>query len=163
MRLSGSALEDYLADIAELLERYGAVLDFADEELVVERSPADYRSFELRSFLPDGRRPPRSVLGLREIWRPVGADEYERWEYGYELLDHVRDYRRALHLHDCDVFIRRFDVVVHEHCERPIGTIPCDHYAGQPIRDSYQAVEHLVATWVDPAGPDCEALPCLDP
>lgn len=161
MRLSGSALEDYVADVVELLERYGASVD-EDPEPFINASPSGARWFEVRAVLPDGRTPPRSIVEVREVWQPVAGGSYQRREYEYELLNRDRDARRAFHLHDRDVFVRLFDVVVHEHCEQPIGRSSCDHYAGQPVRDAFAGVELLVGTWVDPDEPDCGALTCLD-
>ena len=68
--------------------------------------------------------------------------------------------RRAFHLHDPEVFLRRFLVLVHEHCERPIGTSHCDHYAGLPMRDSREGIGRILAAWTD--GFDCHALTCLE-
>lgn len=163
MRLTRAALEGYLADLAELLDRYGVALDLAaDEDLILFESPSGSLSFELRGFPPDAHQPPRSVLELREIWQSSEPGALERRDYAYELLDHERGYRRAFHLHDRDWFAGRFDVVVHEHCEQPIGTAPCAHVAGHPVRDGFRAVEMLMAIWIDPVAPDCEALPCLE-
>lgn len=163
MQLTNAGLEDYISRVAELLERYGVVLDLQpDQDLVLDQSPSGAVSFEVRGFLPDGRKPPRSTLELREVWRPVAAGELERAEYEFELLDHERDIRRAFHRHDVDVFIRRFQVVVHEHCERPIGSAPCPHGAGNPVRDAYGGVELLVGLWVHPGVTDCAAMRCLD-
>jgi len=161
VRLSGSALEDYVADVVELLERYGALVD-EDPQPFINASPSGARWFEVRAGLPDGRAPSRTAVWIREAWQPVAADAWERREYEYELLDRDRNSRRAFHLHDRDVFARVFDVVVHEHCEQPIGMSSCDHYAGQPVRDAFAGVDLLVGTWVDPGEPDCGALTCLD-
>ncbi len=163
MQLSLAALADYLSGVAELLERYGVVLDGASTApLVLQESPSGAMSFELRGCLPDGQTPPLSVLEIRERWRRLGPDLVERWEYEFELLDHERGFRRGFHLHDSDAFIRRFHVVVHEHCERPIGTAPCDHFVGSPVLDGYRGVNLLLEAWIDPATPDCSALTCLD-
>jgi hypothetical protein len=163
VQLTRSALEDYLADVTELLERYGVVLDLGpNDDLALDESPSGSLSFELRGFLPDGREPPRSVLELREVWRPTAAEGLERWEYEFELLDHERDFRRAFHLHDRDAFVRRYQVVVHEHCEQPVGMAPCPHLAAKPVRDAFRGVELLVDAWMDPDIPDCSQLPCLE-
>ena len=163
MQLSIAALEDYLSRVAELLERYGVVLDLEPTApLVLEESPSGAMSFALRGFLPDGRTPPLSILEIRERWRRLGPDEVERWEYEFELLDHERGFRRAFHLHHADEFIRRFHVVVHEHCERPIGTAPCGHVVGSPVRDGYRGVEILLEAWIAPSMPDCSAMTCLE-
>ncbi len=163
MRPSLAGLEDYVARLAELLERHGVVLDLAPHEPVeIEESPSGALSYALRGFLRAGRQPPRSVLAVRERWDPIGSETVERREYEHELLDHERDSRRAFHLHDADDFVRRFSVVVHEHCERPIGTVPCPHLGGSPIRDGYHAVEVLLEAWTDPTIPDCPTMRCLE-
>lgn len=163
MRLTPRALEDHLADVAHLLERYGVALDLgSNDDLVLDESPSGARSFELRGLLPDGRQRPRSVVELREVWRPTDAGHLERREYAYELVDRERDVRRAFHLHDPEWFVRRYAVVVHEHCERPIGTAPCPHVAGFPVKDAFRGVELLLRAWTDPDVPACDDLPCLD-
>lgn len=163
MRLSIGDLEDYLSRVAELLERYGVVLDLpTTAPLELMESPSGTLSFSLRGFLPDAGSPPLSVLDVRERWVAVGPGVLERGEYEYELLDHERGYRRAFHLHDRSDFVRRFDVVVHEHCEQPIGSSPCPHFAGFPVRDGYRGVELLLEAWIEPDAPDCAALTCLD-
>lgn len=163
MQLDSARLAAYLADIAEQLERYGVVLDLTpDDDLVIVESPGGARAFGLRGFLSDGRQPARSVLEVREVWQPTAEGAYERFGYEYELLDHDRGYRRAFHRHDSEVFVRRYELLVHEHCERPVGSATCNHYAGLPVRDAFAAVEKLVGTWIDPQPPECEALVCLD-
>ena len=163
MRLPPAELEAYLARVAELLERYGVVLDLAPSApLQLDESPSGALSFALRGFLPDGRMPPQSILEIRERWIALGSGEVERSEYAYELLDHERGFRRAFHLHDPEDFVRRYDVVVHEHCERPMGTTACAHVQGSPVRDGYHGVEVLLKAWIDPDVPDCANLPCLD-
>lgn len=162
MRLSISDLEDYLSRVAERLERYGVVLDLeAAAPLVLDESPSGAMSFELRGFLSDGRVPPLAVVEVRERWRRLAPDRVERWEYEFELLDHERGFRRAFHLHDGEYFVRQFHVVVHEHCENPIGVAPCAHVAGVPVRDGYRGVDLLLEAWIDPSPPDCEAMDCL--
>jgi hypothetical protein len=163
VRLSAGALDDYLAHTALLLERYGALLELGpDEGVGLAESPNGSLSFELRGVLPDNRRPPATVE-IRETWRTLpGGSDYERFEYVYELLDHERDLRRAFHLHDADVFVRRFQVVVHEHCEHPIGTAPCAHLFGVPVRDAFAGFELLVDAWIDPVDPDCDHMQCID-
>jgi len=161
LRLFGAALEDYLAEVAELLERYGAVVD-PEIDSVILASPSGARWFQIRAALWDERTPSRSIVELREVWRPSADGPYERSEYLYELLDHERDFRRAFHLHDVATYIRRFRVVVHEHCERPVGSTSCHHFAGVPVRDAFAGVELLVGAWVDPEIPDCGALTCLE-
>jgi hypothetical protein len=161
LRLTDASLDDYVRDVANLLERYGVALDVADEELVIEVAGTGARTFDLRGYLPDSRLPSRATVVFRETWIPDGAGALERMEYVYELLDHQRDVRQAHHLHDRDVFVRRFSVVVHQHCERPIGNLDCAHYEGSPIRDGIAGVVALVAAWTaDP--PECGDLRGLE-
>ncbi len=163
MLLTAGGLEEYLANAADLLERFGVALDLRpDEDLDLDESPSGSLSFELRGFLPDGRNPPRAVLEVREIWQPAPGNAFTRTEYEFELLDHERGFRRAFHLHDAEAFVRRFQVVVHEHCEGPIGSAPCAHMAGYPVRDVFRGVELLVDAWIDSQTPDCAVLPCLE-
>ena len=158
MRLTDRGLDSHLAGIANLLDRYGVSLDGG--ALTVEEATAGARTLDIRGFLPDGRRPSRAVLEIRETWLPAGPGVFERAEYVYELLDGERDFRRAFHLHDRDWFERHFLVVVHEHCERPIGTERCAHYEGTPVRDAFAGVFVLVDAWTTDS-PECSSLRCL--
>lgn len=162
MRLTSDGLDAYVADLAELAERYGITLDLPEDgTLAVEIERDGSRRFQLVGFLPDGRQPPKAVADVRERWRPGSDDLLERSGYRYELIDHERDHRRAFHRHDDRAFERRFGVVVHEHCESPIGDAPCPHMFGPPVRDGCQAIVTLMSTWVgDP--PDCRTLRCLE-
>ncbi len=65
-------------------------------------------------------------------------------------------------LHDADWFVRTYRVVVHEHCERPIGTTHCDHFAGTPVRDGYEALDRLMETWTHDDPVDCTSYACLE-
>lgn len=160
MRLHGPALEDHVSRVAETLERFGAALD-PEQDLWIRESPDGARWFELEARLGGPRSRGAAVI-IRERWRPVRAGGFERQEYEYELLDRDRDIRRAFHLHDADWFVERHQVVVHEHCEHPIGSAPCPHLEGSPVRDAFAGVTRLMEVWTDPEIPDCRALPCLD-
>ena len=99
---------------------------------------------------------PASIAG-----GPAGPDVYARTRYEYELRDEARGYRRALHLHSPESFMRAYLVVVHEHCERPIGAKTCEHHEGSPVKDAFAGVGALIDAWTgDP--PDCRRLRCLD-
>lgn len=163
MQLKSPELDDYVADLALLAERYGITLDLApDEALAVEIERDGALRFNLTGVLPDGRRPSAAVVQVGEKWRPVENDRYERSAYRYELIDVGRNFRRGFHRHDDGAFERRFGVVVHEHCESPIGDAPCAVFLGPPVRDGYRAIVLLVSTWLADT-PDCAALPCLEP
>lgn len=145
-----------------MLEKYGLVIDAPIQaSTVIERRRDETRAFEIRGFLPTVASS-RSVIEISEQWLTMGADLFERAAYRYELVDAERGYRRAFHRHNDAQFERHFGVVVHEHCESPIGHAPCPHFFGAPVRDGYRGIELLLKAWVaDP--PECAALPCLEP
>lgn len=159
MRLTDDGLDTYLASVADLLDRYGLELDSNDQSLTIDQS-GDARRLGVRALLPEGAST-GAVVEIRETWVTVGAGVFERVEYAYELIDDARDVRRAFHLHFQEWFERRFLVVVHEHCEHPIGEVRCGHYEGSPIRDAFAGVMALIDAWTaEPA--DCAALRCLE-
>ena len=89
MRLTSARLEEDLASLAELAERYGIALDLpANGPLAIEIEPDGSHRFNLVGFLPDGRQPPKAVIRLAEKWRPASGGVYERSAYRYELIDH---------------------------------------------------------------------------
>lgn len=163
MRGDYDAIAEYLLLVAALMERYGIALRLPEGtgELEILEDPAGDLSYELLGDLPGGANRSRSELIVRERFARVGPDRYARAGYAYEILDRERDYRRAFHLHDPGWFQQEFLVVVHEHCERPIGHVPCRHYEGSPIKDAFAGVEVLMGTWTGLA-PDCSRLTCLE-
>lgn len=162
MRASYDGCAEYLARVAALLERCGVELRLSKgDDLDLLEDDDGVLSFEILGDLPDRTRPASARVEIREEFRPVAPDLYERSRYEYELLDRARDFRRACHLHFSEYFERRFLVVVHEHCERPIGQIDCDHFEGSPIRDAYAGVTNLMDTWTGEP-PDCRSLRCLE-
>jgi hypothetical protein len=157
------ACATYVARVADLLERYGLVLRQPAEgdDLVLAEDEAGVLSYELWGDLPDADDLTPARIEIREEFAPVGPDVYERTRYEYELRDEARGYRRAFHLHSPESFMRAYLVVVHEHCERPIGARTCQHYEGSPVRDAFAGVGALIDAWTgDP--PDCRRLRCLD-
>ena len=162
MRGSYDKCAQYLSDVAALIERFGATIELpegADLELLEGDDGA--LSFEIIGSLPDGTHPARARLVIREGFQRISQDLFERWRYEYELIDRVRDFRRAFHLHSPEWFARRFLVLVHEHCERPIGMVRCERYAGPPIEDAFAGVTGLMDAWTAEP-PDCGELPCLE-
>ena len=160
MRATFGSVEEYLGNVAHLLERFGIALrGEADLSLLEDRHGG--LSFELMGDMPDGHDPARAEITIREGFDPNQGDGYVRARYEYELLDRGRDFRRSFHLHFPDWFEREFLVVTHEHCERPIGTVKCEHYQGSPLRDAFAGVVALIDVWTaDP--PDCAAIRCLE-
>lgn len=113
--------------------------------------------------LPGSGIPRNSEVQLREHWvRPFRDQPWRLAQYAYDLIDHERDVRFALHLHDQDWFVDAYRVVVHEHCESPIGTVRCPHYAGEPVADGYRAIDRLLEVWTRDAPLNCAALTCLE-
>lgn len=152
----------YLVRVVALLERYGIALRLPEgsDELEILEDPAGGLSFELLGDLPDSAAPGRSEVIVRERFDRAGPDQYARVGYEYEILDRERGYRRSFHLHHPEWFQTEFLVVVHEHCESPIGRVSCKHYEGSPIKDAHAGVEALMDVWTGPP-PDCSRLTCL--
>jgi hypothetical protein len=65
-------------------------------------------------------------------------------------------------VHFPEWFRARHLVLVHEHCERPIGRVACEHYEGSPIKDGFAGVVALLDVWTAEP-PDCASLRCLEP
>jgi hypothetical protein len=164
MRGTAHAIEDYLSAVATLLERYGVIVRNPSGLAAVEllEDAGGHLSFELLGHLPDGRPDDRSEIAVREVFERVGDDQYERIGYEYELIDRERDYRRTFHLHYPEWFRARYLVLVHEHCERPIGRVACEHYEGSPLKDAFAGIAALLDVWTSEP-PDCDALRCLEP
>jgi hypothetical protein len=157
---TATAVEDYVREVAVVTERLGiSIRGDGDVPLLEDRTGG--LSFELVGDLPDGRSSARSEVIVREAFERDGERGYVRSRYEYELIDHARGFRRGYHLHSPEWFERRFLVVVHEHCERPIGTVTCAHYEGTPIRDAFAGVLALVDAWTADS-PECSSLRCLE-
>jgi hypothetical protein len=123
-------LQRHADDLATYLARTGA--DFVERRLEY----ADGRTraqLVLDADLPGAGLPPVSRVIVRESFE-LRDGSWQQVAYRYELLDREMDCRRTFHLHDPEIVLQRFLVLVHEHCERPIGTSRCDHFAGLPIR-----------------------------
>lgn len=155
-------LLEYLADVIERAERFGAAVSPTDggDEIAWERNgPELVVSLEVRPPRDPRSRPVR--LLLQERWREAGRDRWEYGEYCYELRHHELDFRRALHRHHVDHFVRTYGVATHEHCEAPMGNVACDHHAGVPSRGALEGLDRLYGVWLTGARPDCSALRCL--
>ncbi len=163
MRLRGAAVDAYVGQLAELLERFGVVLQrpAPGEPIEVLEAADGSLSFELVGALPDGRQPVLATLEVREEFRALDSGLFERSRYEFEIVDRERDFRRAFHLHSAEWFQGRHLVLVHEHCERPIGRARCDHFEGRPIRDGFAGIVTLMDAWTGDQ-PDCDTLRCLD-
>lgn len=162
-RASRDDLLTYLADLVDHLERFAITLLPPDDrdDIYLGQEPDGSLVIDLEARLPVARRSKPVALSIFERWRPTGRDEWVLDEYGYELRDHELDFRRALHRHDVDAFVRSFGRATHEHCEPTIGLVDCDHYAGDPVVDAFDAFERLYGMWLAGERPDCSALVCL--
>ncbi len=155
-------LLDYLADVIERAERFGAtVLPPNDVETVAWERDGDDLFMDLAVQPPLGRGSRPVVIVLRERWRAVGSDRRELAEYGYELRNHELDHHRALHRHDVEHFVRAFGVAAHEHCEATMGSPVRSHYLANPCRGALDGFDRLYGAWLTGTKPDCSALRCL--
>ena len=153
-------LSTYAAQLAQRVASTGADVG---SRRILHASGELEADISIRGDLPGGGVPRTSRVDLREQWmRPFRDQPWRLVQYAYELLDHERDVRFALHLHDRDWFADTYRVVVHEHCESPLGTVRCKHYAGDPVADGYEAVDRLLEVWTRDSPLNCAALVCLE-
>jgi hypothetical protein len=148
---STGELLGYLADVIAEAERYGAtVLPPDDGDEVVWANDGDGLVMDVAPV----------DLVLQERWRPHGRD-WLMAEYGYELRHHQLGFRRALHRHDEEYFVRTHGVATHEHCESTMGHETCGHYAGEPMRGALDGLMRLYSVWLTGRKPDCSTPRCL--
>ena len=154
----------YLADLVEELERYAVTLLPPDDgdQIILGRDQGGSLVVDLEGRLPMSRRSGAVDLDLFERWRPTGRDEWACVEYRYELRHHEIGYRRALHRHDEEHFVRMHGVATHEHCEATMGVESSGHNYGLPVVDAFDGFRRLYGTWLTDQKPDCAALDCLD-
>lgn len=159
MILSTQSLNQYVIGLAKALDTRGfeihnsPIAEFDASGLVV---------FSVSGAVHDREGGKPAEIILEEVWRPLAERRWERREYTYDLIDRPRGRRRALHLHDRDLAESVWGTVVHEHCEEVLGQPTCGHYLGRELPDGYQAIELLVAAWVEPGNLGCSSLTCLD-
>jgi hypothetical protein len=153
----------YLADLVEELERYAVTLAPPDDsdDIALQRDADGSLLIDLEGRLPAFPHSADVDLGLFERWRPAGGDKWTCVEYKHELRHYGLDFRRALHRHDEEHFVRAYGVATHEHCEATVGVEACGHYGGQPVRDAFDAFRRLYNAWLIDQKPDCSALTCL--
>lgn len=152
----------YLAELIERAERFGATVlpPYASPVVAWERD-GDELAMDLAVRPPVTRRSRLVEIVLQERWVSVGRERWELATYAYELRDHELGYRRALHRHDVDVFVRAFGVAAHQHCEATMGTAACGHYLAEPCRGAIEGFDRLYGHWLTATKPDCSKLRCL--
>jgi hypothetical protein len=160
---STNELLGYLADLVEELERYAVTLlpPGDADEITLGREPDGSLVVDLEGRLPMSRRSRDVELSLFERWELTGRDQWACVEYAYEFRHHEIGYRRALHRHDEDYFVRMYGVATHEHCEATMGVEVCRHYYGHPVADAFDGFRRLYDTWLTDQKPGCLALTCL--
>lgn len=152
----------YLADLVETAERFGAtVLPPDDADDVAWEQDGDDLVLDLATRLPAHRRSGDVDLVLQERWSRGTRGEWVLVEYGYELRHRELDYRRALHRHDVEYFVRTYDVATHEHCEATLGHVVCGHYSGEPLSGAIDGFDRLYNVWLSNTKPDCSRHHCL--
>jgi hypothetical protein len=159
---STDELLDYLADVIERAERFGAtVVPPHDAKTVAWERDDDELAMDLAIHPPVGSRSRLVEIGLQERWRAIPGDRWQLAEYAYELRDHELDYRRALHRHDVDHFVRACGVATHEHYEATMGHPMCGHYEATPCQGALDGFDQLYGVWLTGTKPDCSQLRCL--
>jgi hypothetical protein len=159
--VSEDDLASHLIEIVEWGDRFAISWIAVDEELVLGRESGGALVVDLEGRLPTKPRAQPVALDVFERWEPAPGGGYERGEYKFELQSHELDYRRALHAHDADYFIREFQVATHEHCESTMGVVACSHYFGFPVGHAIDGMSRLYDIWLTGDKPDCSALRCL--
>ena len=156
MSESLAQVASYLGGLAVHLRNLGAEVP----EPWLERYDTGEIGFAIAAELAGPEAPKSAVITAEEIWNPVGADRYERAEYGYDLIDYPANRRRAFHMHDVSAYLARRGVTAHEHCEELLGKPTCDHYLGFPVYSGYEGLNTLLACWSDPGPLGCARLRC---
>ncbi len=159
MILSRAALNRYVIGLAKSLYTRGFDVPSGP---TAEFDDSGHIVFGLTAWISAGDGLNDVEISLDELWRPRSERRWERDEYAYDLIDHGRDRRRALHLHDRSLAEAHLRSVVHEHCEEVLGAPACRHYLGREIPDGHIALDLLLAAWLEPGPLGCSGLVCLD-
>jgi hypothetical protein len=156
--LSTQSLNQYVLGLAKALDTRGFEIEGGP---VAEFDPTGHVAYSVVGVLDEPGGGHTEII-LDEIWRPLPERRWERREYTYDLVDRPRQRRRAFHLHDRELAEAALRAVVHEHCEERIGQPACQHYLGRELPDGFQAIDLLVAAWLEPGDLGCASLICLD-
>ena len=159
MILSTQSLNQYILGLAKALDTRGFQIQGGP---VGEFDSTGHVAYSVVGAFDEPDPGGRTEIILDEIWRALTERRWERREYTYDLVDRPRHRRRAFHLHDRELAETALRTVVHEHCEEVIGRPVCRHYLGRELPDGYQAIDLLVAAWVEPGDLGCASLICLN-
>ncbi len=156
-------LAAYLSAIVQWGERYAVTFVGIDEAdgLVLGREPDGALVIDLEGRLPTPPRTRPAEIDVFERWRAVPGQGLVRAEYSFELRHRTLEYRRALHHHDEQHFVRQYQVATHEHCEATMGFVACGHNFGFPVQSAIDGMTRLYDIWQSGAKPDCSDLRCL--
>ena len=159
MILSRASLNQYVISLAKSLYTRGFEVDGPAAEF----DESGHIVFGVKGTTSTASGNVDAEISLDEVWQPMPARRWERDEYAYDLIDHGRGRRRALHLHDRALAEASLRSTVHEHCEEVIGAPACGHYLGHEIPDGHVALELLTGAWLEPGPLGCDRLVCIDP
>lgn len=151
-------LQNHLGRLAVILWNYGA--SFSAPTLNLYEDTGNL-GFTFTADLAGSGSPGPAIIKLSEIWVPGGRpDDFTRYEYEYDFVEHPLNRRRAFHLSQPDFYAREFGVLVHEHCEEIIGAPACDHYYGLPVT-AYEAIDRFTSMWGQRGPLGCASLRCM--
>jgi hypothetical protein len=156
MSASLQEVASYLGGLAVYMRNEGAEVP---EPELDRYDDSDDIGFELVGEMPWPTDPKPAELSARELWSPAGRDRYDRIGYVYELIDRPHNRRRAFHLHDPEVFLKRLGVPMHEHCEEIMDHPVHEHYLGLPIANGYEALNALLTCFSTEEPFGCASLP----
>ena len=159
MILGLQGVGEYLTGLAKSLYTRG--FDLTANPLI-ESDRLGYLAASVIALIPSDPRSGTTEISLREIWRPLPNQWWERREYAYDLIDRPMNRRCAFHLHDRDTAEALLGAAVHEHCEETLGQPVCAHSMGRELPDGHVAIDLLMAAWLEPAPYGCAELICLD-
>ena len=158
MILGLQAIGEYVTGLAKSLYTRG--FDLTTNPLI-ETDSRRFLAVSVVAVIPSYSPRGATEISLRETWRPLRNQRWERHEYTYDLIDRPMNRRCAFHLHDRDAAEPMLGAAVHEHCEETLGQPLCAHYLGRELPQGHVAIDLLMAAWTEPGVYACAGLICL--
>jgi len=149
---------EYVTGLAKSLYTRG--FDLTANPLI-ETDSHGFLAVSVVAVIPSDSPQGATEISLRETWRPLPNQRWERHEYTYDLIDRPMNRRRAFHLHDRAAAEALLGAAVHEHCEETLGQPLCAHYLGRELPHGHVAIDLLMAAWTEPGVYGCAELICL--